>query len=355
MRFAVCPGFVAPAGSGVTWRQLAADWCRTAVELEELGYDSLQTVEHHFQPDGHQPSPLIALAAAAGVTERIGLMTNILLVPLYNPVKLAEDVAVLDQLSGGRVTLGVAPGYVPEEFHGLMVPYEERFKRFEECLDILQAAWTQETFTYDGSFYQVPETRLSPRPVQQDPHPPLWYGVSGPRLLRRAARRHCVLTASPRHSESELAAHFATYDAHCSEFGWTPNERPIMRGVFIAQTRERAREVAAPAVTHLFRELYGKHSASGARALRNDHGEVVADNATVNFDTFKDRYIVGTPDDAIESVIRLRDEFGMTELSCWMQLPGISGEDAASSARLFAKEVMPLFADGARPGAVSDP
>lgn len=349
MRFGVCPGFVAPADSGITWRDMAADWTRAAVELEELGYDSIQTVEHHFQADGHQPSPLLALAAAAAVTERIGLMTNILLVPLYNPVKLAEDVAVLDQLSGGRVTLGVAPGYVPEEFAGLMVPYAERFKRFEECLDILQAAWTQETFSYDGAFYVVPETRLSPAPLQQDPHPPIWYGVSGPRLLRRAARRRCVLVASPRHTESELAEHFATYDAHCAEFAWTPTERPIMRGVFVDESRERARELAAPAVTHLFRELYGKHSASGARQLRNDRGEVVADNATVDFDTFKDRYIVGTPDDAIEAVTRLRDELGMTELSCWMQLPGISGEDAARSARLFAKEVIPAFA-GERSG-----
>jgi len=116
-----------------------------------------------------------------------------------------------------------------------------------------------------------------------------------------------------------------------------------MRGVFIAETRERAVEVAGPAATHLFRELYGKHSASGERALKNDSGEVVSDNATVDFDTFKGRYIVGTPADAIEQIERLRDELGMTELSCWMQLPGISGEDSLASARLFAREVIPAF------------
>ncbi len=344
MRFGIVPGFVAPPGSGVTWSDLAADWIATAPELEALGYDSIQTVEHHFQADGHQPSPLLALAAAAAVTERMRLTTNILLVPLYNPVKLAEDVAVLDQLSGGRVTLGVAPGYVQDEFAGLMIPYAERFKRFEECLDILQLAWTQETFSYDGRFYTIPETRLTPRPVQRDPHPPLWYGVSGPKLLRRAARRGCVLVASPRHTETELQAHFAAYDAHGAEFGFTAPERPIMRGVYVAETRERAIELAGPAVTHLFRELYGKHSATGERVLRNDAGEVIEDNRTVDFDTFKDRYVVGTPDDAIESITRLRDELGMTELSCWMQLPGISGADAMASARLFANEVIPAFA-----------
>jgi alkanesulfonate monooxygenase SsuD/methylene tetrahydromethanopterin reductase-like flavin-dependent oxidoreductase (luciferase family) len=342
MRFAIAYGFVAPPGSGVTWTDMAKDWIDNAAELEALGYDSLQSIEHHFQADGHQPSPLLALAAAAAVTERIRLATNILLVPLYNPVKLAEDVAVLDQLSGGRVTLGVAPGYVTEEFDGLMVPYEQRFKRFEEALDILQLAWTQETFSYEGTHFQVPETRLSPRPLQ-DPHPPLWYGVSGPKLLRRAARRHCVLTASPRHTEDELHEHFATYEAHAAEFAFTPPERPIMRGVFVAETREKAVEIAGPAATHLFRELYGKHSASGERALTNDRGELVADSGTVDFETFKGRYVVGTPDDAIEQIERLRDELGMTELSCWMQLPGISGEDSLASARLFAREVIPAF------------
>jgi alkanesulfonate monooxygenase SsuD/methylene tetrahydromethanopterin reductase-like flavin-dependent oxidoreductase (luciferase family) len=342
MRFAIAYGFVAPPGSGVTWTDMARDWIANAAELEELGYDSLQTIEHHFQPDGHQPSPLLALAAAAAVTERIRLATNILLVSLYNPVKLAEDVAVLDQLSGGRVTLGVAPGYVTGEFDGLMVPYAERFKRFEEALDILQLAWTQETFAYEGKHFRVPETRLSPRPLQ-DPHPPLWYGVSGPKLLRRAAQRRCVLSASPRHTEAELREHFAAYEAHGAEVGFVAAERPIMRGVFVAPTREEAVAIAGPAATHLFRELYGKHSASGERALKNDRGELVADDATVDFETFKGRYVVGTPDDAIEQIARLRDELGMTELSCWMQLPGISGEDALASARLFAREVIPAF------------
>jgi probable F420-dependent oxidoreductase len=342
MRFSVAPGFVAPKGSGTTWTQLAADWVRSAQTLEALGYDGIQTVEHHFQADGHQPSPLLALAAAAAVTERLRLTTNILLVPLYNPVKLAEDVAVLDQLSGGRVTLGVAPGYVRDEFAGLMVPYDERFKRFEECLDILQAAWTQETFSYDGRFYQVPETRLTPRPVQDEI--PLWYGVSGPRLLRRAAERGAALSASPRHTEGELEGHFATYDAHLAELGKTVTERPIMRGVFVAPTREAAERIAGPAATHLFRELYGTHSASGERALRNDAGELVEDDGTVDFSTFRDRYVVGTPDDAIESITRLRDEHGMTELACWMQLPGISTQDAMASAKLLAEEVIPVFA-----------
>jgi probable F420-dependent oxidoreductase len=344
MRFGMVFGMVTPPGSGMTWADAVRDFVAVAPELEQLGYDSLQVTEHHFQADGHNPSPLMLLSAAAAVTERITLGTNVLLVPLYNPVKLAEDVAVLDNIANGRVTLGVAPGYVREEFAGLGVSYPDRASRFEEYLDVLQAAWTQETFEFDGRFVQVPPTRLSPKPVQS-PHPPIWYGVSGPKLLRKAAARGCPLVCSPRHGFAELAEHLAAYDAAAAEFGYQPTERPVMRGAFLAETREQAERIAAPAVTHLFRELYGKKSASGERVLRADDGSVISDADTVSFETFADRYLIGTPDDAIAQLTRLRDELGVTELQCWTQLPGITRDQAMASARLFAKEVIPAFAD----------
>jgi probable F420-dependent oxidoreductase len=342
MRFGLVFGMVVPPESGMSWASAVRDLIRLAPEIEELGYDSLQVTEHHFQADGHDPSPLMVLSAAAAVTERITLATNVLLVPLYNPVKLAEDVAVLDNISGGRVVLGVAPGYVTEEFAGLGVSYRDRAGRFEECLDVLQAAWTNETFSHEGRFFSIPETRLSPKPVQT-PHPPLWYGVSGPKLLRRAAQRGAPFVGSPRHTVPELAEHMARYDAAAAEVGFTPTERPVMRGVFLAETREAAEEIAAPAVTHLFRELYGRKSAEGERVLRADDGTVIADASSVDFATFRDRYIIGTPDDAIAQVARLRDELGVTEMTSWTALPGIPGDQVMSSARLFAKEVIPAF------------
>jgi alkanesulfonate monooxygenase SsuD/methylene tetrahydromethanopterin reductase-like flavin-dependent oxidoreductase (luciferase family) len=354
MRFGLTFGFVTPSDAALTWRAAARDFVRGARLAEELGYDTVSVVEHHFQPDGYLPSPLVALAAAAGVTERVRLETNILLVPLYQPVKLAEDIAVLDNLCGGRLTLGVAPGYVTEEFAGMEIPYIERFRRFEEALDLMQLAWTRETFSFDGEFFHVPETALTPKPVQS-PHPPIRYGVSGPRLLRRAARRHAVLTASPRHTVAELSEHFRIYEAAAAEHGFSPTERPAMREVYIAETRTEAERLADPAVTHLFRELYGRKSAAGERALRSDDGALIEDMDRVDFATFKGRYIIGTPDDAIERLTELRDELGVTEVSCWMHLPGLSGADAERSARLFASEVIPALADEPAPATTRSP
>lgn len=346
MRFGLTFGWIVPPESGYTQQQPYQDMLDSLPWAEELGFTSVHSTEHHFQFDGHCPSPLIALTAAAARTEEMRICTNVLLVPMYSPVRLAEDVAVIDNVTNGRFTLGVAPGYASEEFAGHMVPYPERFRRFEEALDLMQAAWTQDTFEFDGEFFKVPPTSLAPKPVQS-PHPPIWYGVSGPKLLRRAAKRHCTLVASPRHTTAELKEHFRAYEDAAAEFGFTPTERPAMKGVFVADTKEKAEAIAGPAVTHLFVNLYGKKSAQGERPLRNDSGQVITDMQQVDFETFKSRYVIGDPDSARAQLEELRDELALTELTCWMHLPGIAQKDARHSMELFAHEVMPAFKEPA--------
>jgi alkanesulfonate monooxygenase SsuD/methylene tetrahydromethanopterin reductase-like flavin-dependent oxidoreductase (luciferase family) len=174
------------------------------------------------------------MAGAAAVTERMRIATGCLLVPLYAPLKLAEDVAVLDCLSNGRFVFGVAPGYVSEEFAAHGVPREERQARFWEALDLLQQAWTQDSFSFDGRFFQVPETSVTPKPIQSPV--PIWYGLSGPRSLARAAGRGGVLMPSPRHGIPEIREHLAIW----REAGGAVDELPVMREVFVARD-DRAR------------------------------------------------------------------------------------------------------------------
>ena len=186
------------------------------------------------------PVPLVAMAGAAAVTERMRIGTAVLLVPLYAPLKLAEDVAVIDNLSGGRFVFGVAPGYVSQEFTAHGVPREERVGRFEEALDLMIRAWSGEPFSFEGRYYQVPEGRVTPKPVQS-PHPPIWYGVSAPGSLRRAAARRSVQIMSPRHGLAELEAHYEPYEAAAKAAGWEIPERPIIRQVFVASTWQKRR------------------------------------------------------------------------------------------------------------------
>jgi alkanesulfonate monooxygenase SsuD/methylene tetrahydromethanopterin reductase-like flavin-dependent oxidoreductase (luciferase family) len=342
MKFGLLFAHQIPPESGIPWQEPYQDMLRCLPRAEELGYASAFQVSHHVQKDGLCPGPLVALGAAAAVTRRMRIGTGILLVPLYAPLKLAEDIAVLDNVSNGRFILGVAPGYVSEEFAAHGVPRNQRVGRLEESLDLMTLAWKEERFSFDGRYYRVPEASLTPKPIQK-PHPPIWYGVSAPASIRRAARRRAVLVASPRHGVGELQEHFRIYDEAANELGFRPAERPIMRQVFVAETRKKAEELAAPAVSYLYRELYGAKSAQGERELRTDDGQVITDRQQATFEALKGRYAIGEPDAVYESLRSCATELGATEIICWMHMPGIRGADALRSVELFAKEVMPRF------------
>lgn len=340
MKFGLMYSFVVPPDSGFTNLDAYREMDDLLPYAEQLGFEAFHTTEHHFQFNGWAPSPLVVLGKAAGLTRHMRLVTNILIVPLYHPLRLAEDVATLDNLSEGRVTLGVSPGYVSEELAAFGVPPKERFGRFEESLDLMQEAWKGEPFTWEGKHFQIPDAQVVPRPVQEQI--PIWYGVSGPKLLQRAAERGVPVTASPRHTVDELIAHFEHYGTIAAANDYVPDERPIIREVFVAPTTEEAERLAGPAVTHLF-SLYGKKSAQGERDLRNDQGELITDAAMVDYRTFSSRYIIADPATAIEEIRQLQEQVQPTELICRMQLPGIPTKNLEESIRLFGEEVMPAF------------
>jgi alkanesulfonate monooxygenase SsuD/methylene tetrahydromethanopterin reductase-like flavin-dependent oxidoreductase (luciferase family) len=340
MKFGLMYSFITPADGSVSHHHTFREMDRLVPLAESLGFDSFHTTEHHFQPNGWAPSPLMVLAHAAGLTRRMRLVTNVLLLPLYDPLRLAEDTATLDNLSDGRLTLGVSPGYVSEEFAAYQQNYQERFQRSEEILDILQTAWRGELFSYDGRHYRIPRCRLVPRPVQ--PTIPIWYGVSGPKLLTRAARRRCPVTASPRHTAAELVAHYARYDAAAAAVGFATRERPIIRELFVARSTAEAEALAGPAITELF-GLYSRKSVAGERQLRNDRGELVTREDMLDFRSFASRYVIGDPASVRAQLQSLVEQLAPTEIICRMQLPGVPTPAFEQSLRLFGEEVIPAL------------
>ncbi len=168
-----------------------ADLYREMVEdarwAEELGFSHFWLTEHHFWYDGYCPSLIVAAAAVAARTSRLRVGTSMLLLPLHDPLRVAQAAAMADIVSGGRFDLGVAVGYRHVEFDGFGIARRDRAARMEEALDVLHLAWTQERFSYRGRFFQYEDVSVTPKPLQRPI--PIWIGGWADPVVRRAARR----------------------------------------------------------------------------------------------------------------------------------------------------------------------
>jgi alkanesulfonate monooxygenase SsuD/methylene tetrahydromethanopterin reductase-like flavin-dependent oxidoreductase (luciferase family) len=173
-----------------------------AVLADRWGFDHIWLTEHHFVDDGYLPSPMVAAAAIAARTRHIRISTDILILPFHHPLRLAEDWAVLDVLSGGRMELGVGMGYAAHEFRGFGIDRKQRRSRTLEGVEVLRRAWSGERFTHRGTHWTFEDVQVSPRPVQPG-GPPLWMAAMTEAGARRAGRlglnllpqgeRHAVL------------------------------------------------------------------------------------------------------------------------------------------------------------------
>jgi probable F420-dependent oxidoreductase len=176
-----------PAGSSRTFREEYADIVALARLAEQEGFESVWVSEHHGSGDGYLPSLLPMLAAIATVTERVRLGTGVMLTPFHHPLRLAEDAAVVDQISGGRLMLGLGLGWREEEFRMFDVPVRERVRRTNETVEVLRKAWTGERFSHEGRVFRFDRVKITPAPAQR-PGPPIYLGGFVEAAVRRAGR-----------------------------------------------------------------------------------------------------------------------------------------------------------------------
>jgi alkanesulfonate monooxygenase SsuD/methylene tetrahydromethanopterin reductase-like flavin-dependent oxidoreductase (luciferase family) len=173
------------------WRQPSDRLYREILDQiargENNGFDDVWLSEHHFIEDGYLPSILPAAPAIAARTDRIRIASGVLLMPFHNPIHLAEDIATVDVISGGRFELGVGLGFKREEFSGFGVSSKERGARTDQSLDIIRRALAGETITFKSDFFDFQNVRVTPEPIQK-PHPPIWLGGFTPAALRRAVQ-----------------------------------------------------------------------------------------------------------------------------------------------------------------------
>jgi len=319
-------------------QQLYRDHLEESVLAEELGFDNVWASEHHFSEDACNPSPLTFLAAVAARTERVRIGTYVLLLPFHNPVRVAEDIAVLDNISGGRVDLPVGVGSAVEEFRTFGIPFNERLGRTFEALRIIERCFAGEKFSHKGKYYEFPNVRMTTTPVQK-PGPPIWVASMEDQSVAWTARRgyHLAAGAGRGHAKyEELLVQFRHDRAKCQVAS-------IPIRVHLADTREQAwdeTEAGLHQVLHFYRTRVDLQSATSAAGVLNELPPVGAFRDVPGIGHRGSSFVVGTPDEVGRALEAYRDKW-LTHLSLNFHQPGMDTNVVRRSMKMFAKELMP--------------
>ncbi|GIN97670.1 monooxygenase [Siminovitchia terrae] len=347
-----------------------------AIYCDENGYDSIWYTEHHFGHEGNEliSNPLMIGADIAAHTKRIRIGQAANVITFWHPLRLAEDIAMLDQLSKGRVEVGLARGLYGREAANLNSqadPINQAQNRalFEETLEILKKAWSNRYFSHKGEFYEFPPeglgwnhpmsppssdfmdmekgeiNKISIMPgTYQKPFPPLWQTIDSPRSIEIAAQNNIKgIFWMP--TVKELKGRFKLYQEKASEArGYEVplgEDIALVRDVYVAETMEQARQDAAEAVLNNYRWI------CHWRGLGNlmDPGEEVKPGQELNYDFLHPRNLLfGTPEYITEKIQELKEELNLQNLLLWVNHNGLPHEKMMKSLKLFTEEVMPKFA-----------
>ena len=298
---------------------------RQAELADELGYDSAWVPQHYVSAPyaSIQPGPLLGLLAAH--TRRLRLGTGVYLLPFSRPVVVAEEMASLDWITGGRLIFGSGMGYRREEFEAIGVPMAERVGRFVEALTLIRQLWTQDHVSYQGKYYAVNNVTISLKP-KQPLGPPVWIGGSVAAAVRRAARIGDVWVSSMNPSFEELRALLGEFDAARDGLPPAP-ERPTMRECYIGQTSESA-------ISEVRDILYAKYRTYQSWGVASSQSKV---EDRVGFEALmQTKFLVGDERTVADRLRWLRDELGIDHVIARVRWPGLSEEQALETMRRLA-------------------
>ncbi len=299
----------------------------------DAGFDLICTGQHYLAAPYQMSAsfPLLArMAAEAGDME---VAATVVLVPLHNPVELAESVATMDAICNGRFIFGVGLGYRDEEYTAFGLERGERVSRLREALEVMKLLWTQEEVEFEGKYYRVPRVSPATRPVQQ-PHPPIWVAANSDVAIRRAARWGYPWLVNPHATMDMVAGQWQGYKTALEQAGQpTPEALPMMRELYVAQDRETAYVESEPYLA----SKYAAYAAWGQdKALPGEESFSVPYQ-----DLARDRFLLGSPEDVVGEIRRYEQELGVNYLIFRMQWPGMSQEQTLRQIELLGREVIP--------------
>jgi alkanesulfonate monooxygenase SsuD/methylene tetrahydromethanopterin reductase-like flavin-dependent oxidoreductase (luciferase family) len=279
--------------------------------MDRTGYDAVWLAEHHFSSFSVCPSVHMVGLLAAARTRRLRIGTGVSLAPFYHPLRLAEEVALLDLLSGGRVNWGAGRGFARVEFAAFGVPPEESTARFRETVEIVLKAWTEERLSFVGEHFHIDDIEVLPKPAQR-PHPPVWMAASSEGAIEWAAGRGFSILMDPHSSGAEIGRKRRLYAERLAEAGFSDIGRdiPVARLVALGRTVAEAAAVARNGAQWIVDSYLGaRHRPVMQANFIPEGGDPIR--------RYLDEVILhGTPEAVVDQILRLRDETGLDYLLC---------------------------------------
>ena len=304
---------------------------------DQLGFDDLISGMHYAGYPLQQFQLIPFLSRAMAETTRMRLITGIILLSLHKPLDIAEQLSSMDVMSGGRIVFGCGLGYREVEFRGFGTTTKERVPRLIENLEAIKKLWTEDHVNMKGSHFELSDTTLSLKPMQK-PHPPLWMGANADAAVRRAAEIVDTWFINPHQRMDTIERQLEIYKRALDEFGKPfPDELPMMREIFVAETRDKAKEIARPYLEEKYK-VYHQWGQDKAMPKGDDNLGLDLDELT------KDRFLFGSPDEVAEQIISYEKRLGVTHMVLGMQGVGMPQSQMLDSMHLFAEQVMPKVA-----------
>jgi natural product biosynthesis luciferase-like monooxygenase protein len=307
--------------------------------LDELGYDDVWVTEHHFDVYGGTiPDPPTFLAAVARTTSRIHLGVAISVLPLRNPLQVAESYAMVDVISNGRLEFGLGRGSTPKEFEGFGIARDDTGIRMRESLEVIRQAWTQGTVNFSGEALSYEGVGVLPRPVSR-PHPPIWVGASrSDDTFRWAGEQGFHLMTLPYMYEPPVLQHWiGIYREALAKAGHDPSTREILGKfhIYVSKSLSRARDEANQYLENYRQIAESRNTREGSR--RPGKAADLEDQVA------RGNIIAGDPARCIEIIEQWRELLGLTTISGTFYFGGMPPALAIENIRLFADKVAPAF------------
>ena len=321
---------------------------------EPLGFDSLFALEHHFTGYSMSPAPLQLLSYYAGRTKKITLGTCVIVLPWHDPIRVAEQIALLDVMSGGRTLMGFGRGAASVEYEGFRIPMNEARPRFVESAQLIIKALSNETFDWDGEFYKIPHTAIRPRPISH-PERRFYASAVSPESAEIMAKLGFGMLIVMQNEWAKAAEDVHKYRAITASVGHTPRPPIVLTNVACADTREEARDWAMSYLGEKWDSIdnhyhFSDGHLSGVKGYES-YGKLAKTYTKMKDPTFRSKatdfyvsiQIAGTPDDCIQQIGELRRLTGMDHLVTEFSYGSMPHHLAERNMRLFADRVMPVL------------